>query len=91
MGVLGLLLLFEFISMFMHPYIAHFTHETPVLILLISVGIASVLAPVHHKLEHWWKQKLTHKRSLHPHPALIAGQPSIPENKNEAVHVNDHS
>ncbi len=58
MGLLGLLLLFEFIALFIHPYIEEWTHHTPVLMLLILVAIASILVPLHHKLEHWIKEKL---------------------------------
>jgi tetratricopeptide (TPR) repeat protein len=61
LGVLGLLLLFEFISLFMHPYIASLTHHTPVYMLLILVVIASLLVPMHHKLQHWVTEKLTQK------------------------------
>jgi|SRR5450432_192040 len=60
MGLLALLLLFEFIALFIHPYIEEWTHSTPVLMLLILVAIASILVPLHHKLEHWVKEKLAH-------------------------------
>lgn len=58
MGLLALLLLFEFIALLIHPYIEEWTHSTPVLMLLILVAIASFLVPMHHKLEHWLKEKL---------------------------------
>lgn len=61
MGMLALLLFFEFIALFIHPYIEVWTHHTPVLMLLILVALASILVPLHHKLEHWVKQKLAHK------------------------------
>ena len=61
LGLLGLLLLFEFISLFLHPYIAAFTHHTPVYMLLILVLIASLLVPMHHKLQRWVKEKLAQK------------------------------
>ena len=61
LGLLGLLLLFEFISLFLHPYIASFTHHTPVYMLLILVAIASLLVPMHHKLQQWVKEKLAQK------------------------------
>ena len=53
LGILGLLLVFEFINLIFHSYIAELTHHSPVLMLLILVAIASVLIPVHHRLEHW--------------------------------------
>ena len=61
LGMLGVLLLFEFISLFLHPYIASFTHHTPVYMLLILVVIASLLVPMHHKLQRWVKEKLARK------------------------------
>lgn len=61
MGILGLLLLFEFITLIIHPYIEEWTHHTPVLMFLILVGIAAILTPLHHRLEHWMKKKLVQK------------------------------
>jgi tetratricopeptide (TPR) repeat protein len=58
LGLLGVLLLFEFISLFLHPYIALLTHHTPILMLLVLVGIASVLVPLHHRLEKLVKERL---------------------------------
>ncbi len=60
-GILALLLLFEFISLFIHPFIEELTHHTPVLMFLILVSIAAILVPTHHKLEEWIKEKLAHK------------------------------
>jgi len=61
LGLLGLLLLFEFISLFLHPYIAAYTHHKPILMLLILVAIASILVPMQHKLQQWVKQKLAQR------------------------------
>ena len=61
LGLLGLLLLFEFISLFLHPYIATLTHHITVYMLLIMVAIASMLVPMHHKLQRWVKEKLAQK------------------------------
>lgn len=52
-SVLGLLAVFEFINLFIHPYLAHFTHESPVWMLLILICIGALLVPLHHKLEKW--------------------------------------
>jgi tetratricopeptide (TPR) repeat protein len=62
LGLLGLLLLFEFISLFLHPYIANFTHHKPILMLLILVAIASILVPTQHKLQGWVKERLAQKQ-----------------------------
>lgn len=60
-GILGLLIVFEFINLLIHPWLAWFTHESPVLMLLALVLIASLLIPLHHRLEKWIKEKMTEK------------------------------
>ena len=52
-GVLGLLAVFEFINLFIHPYLSHATNDSPVLMLLILIGIGALLVPLHHRLEIW--------------------------------------
>jgi len=52
-GVLGLLAVFEFINLFIHPYLSHATNHSPVLMLLILIGIGALLVPLHHRLEKW--------------------------------------
>lgn len=58
MGLLGLLILFEFISQPIHPYIDKWTSHTPVLMLMIPVLVAAIIVTLHHKLEHWVKERL---------------------------------
>lgn len=60
-GVLGLLIVFEFINLLLHPWLAQLTHESPVLMLLALVLIAALLIPMHHRLEHWIKEKMVEK------------------------------
>lgn len=62
MGMLGVLMLFEFIALLIHPYIEKWTHHSPVLMLLILVVVASLLVPLHHKMEHWVKEELSNRR-----------------------------
>jgi CDP-diglyceride synthetase len=61
LGVLGLLLFFEFINLYVHPYISEATHESPLYMLLIMVVIASLLIPFHHRIERWIKEKMVAK------------------------------
>ncbi len=63
-GIVALLLVFEFIALFLHPHIERWTHHRPVYMLLILVGIAAILVPIHHKMEKLIKEKLAHK--IHP-------------------------
>jgi len=64
LAIVALLMMFEFIAMLMHPYIEEWTHHSPVFMLLILVTIASILVPMHHKLEELMKSKLIKKSSL---------------------------
>ena len=66
----ALLLVFEYISLLIHPTISFWTHHSPVYMLLILVGIASILVPMHHRLEHWIKETLAHK-IVHPRARKI--------------------
>ena len=63
-AILGLLVVFEFINLLIHPWLAHFTHESPVLMLLALVLIAALLIPLHHRLEHWIKRKMIEKNKI---------------------------
>lgn len=63
LGVLSLLISFEYLTLLLHPYVLEFTHHTPVYEILIFVSIAAVLIPGHHRIEHWLIDKLTNKRS----------------------------
>jgi len=64
LGILALLLVFEFVTLLVHPYIERWTHDAPVLTLVILVAIAAILVPLHHRTEHWVKSKLVHR--AHP-------------------------
>jgi len=61
LGVIALLLVFEFLNLLLHPFLENITHHSPVLMLLALVCIAALLVPVHHKLEHWATHKLVEK------------------------------
>ena len=63
-AVLALLVVFEFINLLIHPWLASFTHELPALMLLALVTIASLLIPLHHRLEHWIKEKMMEKNKI---------------------------
>jgi hypothetical protein len=63
-GVLGLLVVFEFINLLFHPWLALVTHESPVLMLIALVLIASLLIPLHHRLEKWIKEKMIEKNKV---------------------------
>jgi tetratricopeptide (TPR) repeat protein len=58
LGVVSLLVLFEYLTLLLHPYVAELTHHTPVYEILIFVSIAAILIPAHHRVEHWLVDKL---------------------------------
>ena len=58
LGIVVLLITFEFIDQVLHPIIQHTTHDSPILMLLILVSIAALLVPLHYKLENWAIGKL---------------------------------
>ncbi|MEP6674758.1 MAG: hypothetical protein ABJA78_06375 [Ferruginibacter sp.] len=60
-GIIGLLIVFEFLNLLLHPFLETVTHHTPVLMLLALVCIAALLVPLHHKLEKWATHKLVEK------------------------------
>jgi tetratricopeptide (TPR) repeat protein len=62
LGLLGVILIFEFINLLAHPWIEKITHHNPILTLLILVVLASVLIPPHHYLDNIVKKKLVRKR-----------------------------
>lgn len=61
LGVVSLLIVFEFLNLLLHPWLGKITHESPVLMLLIMVALAAVLVPMHHRLEHWITHQLVEK------------------------------
>jgi tetratricopeptide (TPR) repeat protein len=61
LGVVALLLVFEFLNLLLHPFLERITHHSPVLMLLAMVCIAGLLVPLHHKLEKWATHKLVEK------------------------------
>ncbi|TCZ74895.1 hypothetical protein [Flaviaesturariibacter aridisoli] len=63
LGIVSLLILFEFLNLLLHPYIGSATHHSPVWMLVIMVVLAAILVPLHHKVEHWLTHKLVAKNN----------------------------
>lgn len=63
LGIISLLIVFEFLNLLFHPYLGKLTHHSPVLMLLGMVCIAALLVPLHHKLEHWIGHQLVEKNT----------------------------
>ena len=58
-GIISLLLFFEYLNLFLHPFAQKISHHTPIIELLILVLVASMLIPLHHRIEHWFLKHLT--------------------------------
>jgi len=61
LGVIALLIVFEFLNLLLHPFLERVTDHSPVLMLLALVCIAALLVPLHHRLEKWATHKLVEK------------------------------
>ncbi|HRH57872.1 MAG TPA: tetratricopeptide repeat protein [Chitinophagales bacterium] len=64
LGVVSLLLSFEYIMLLLHPLIVSITNHMPLYQLLIFAIIASVLTPLHHRIENWLVKILTKKERV---------------------------
>jgi tetratricopeptide (TPR) repeat protein len=60
-GIIGLLITFEFLNLLFHPFIEKITGHSPALMLLCLAGIASLMVPLHHWMEHWITTKMVEK------------------------------
>ncbi|MEP6674175.1 MAG: tetratricopeptide repeat protein [Ferruginibacter sp.] len=61
LGIIALLLVFEFFNLLLHPFIENLTHHSPVFTFLALVCLAAILAPLHHTAEKWAINKLIEK------------------------------
>jgi tetratricopeptide (TPR) repeat protein len=59
LGIVSLLLLFEYLTLLLHPFVVELTHHTPIFELLIFVSIAAILIPGHHRIEALLIERLT--------------------------------
>jgi tetratricopeptide (TPR) repeat protein len=66
LGVLSLLLFFEFITDLIYPYVGQLTNENPIWEMLFLVILAASLEPLNFKLEHWVKEHLVHRHVQAP-------------------------
>jgi tetratricopeptide (TPR) repeat protein len=61
LGVMALLIVFEFFNLLLHPYLERVTNHTPVFMLLALVCVAAVIIPLHYRIEKWSTAKLVEK------------------------------
>ena len=80
MGVVSLLLFFEFLILLLHPLIEELMHHNKVLELLVLVVMGAGLVPLHHRLEQIVLARLTRPRVLkHLSPIPIDAAENIAE------------
>lgn len=60
-GVITLLIVFEFFNLLLHPLLEKITDHSTLLMLMGMVCIASLLVPMHHKIEKWATNTLIEK------------------------------
>lgn len=60
-GVMALLIVFEFFNLLLHPFLESITNHSTLYMLLAMVCIASLLVPMHHKIEKWATTTLIEK------------------------------
>lgn len=61
LGVVVLLVVFEFMNLLLHPVLEKITNHSTVLMLLALVAIAALIVPLHHRLQKWVSVKLVEK------------------------------
>lgn len=59
LGIASLLMLFEFISLLVHPFIEKITNHNVILMYIILLIIASALVPLHHRMEKFVKERFS--------------------------------
>jgi tetratricopeptide (TPR) repeat protein len=64
LGIIVLLIVFEFINLFLHPIIGQITNHSPILMLLTLVCIAALLVPSHNRLEKWAVSRMIKKNEM---------------------------
>lgn len=66
LGFVSFIFLFEFIILLADKTIQRWTHEEPWKVLVIKIGLAAVLVPLHHWLEHKVIHYLSHRKRVEP-------------------------
>jgi tetratricopeptide (TPR) repeat protein len=83
LGILSLLLFFEFITDLIYPYVGRLTNDNPIWEMLFLVSLAALLEPLNFKLEHWVKGHLVRRPAHAPIPVMVAGISNDPESVQE--------
>lgn len=79
LGILSLLLFFEFITDLIYPYVSNLTNDSAIWEMLILVVVAALLEPLNYRMEHWVKERLVHKPVHEPIPVMVESSPDKAE------------
>lgn len=63
LGIASLLMLFEFISLLIHPYVEKYSGHNVAVMYIILLTIASGLVPLHHKMEAYVKNNFSNSNN----------------------------
>ncbi|HEY4147615.1 MAG TPA: tetratricopeptide repeat protein [Chitinophagaceae bacterium] len=85
LGFFSFIFLFEFVILLADKQIHEWTHGEPWKILFIKIGLAAILLPLHHWLEHKVIHYLTTRKKIAAHGFLGAGR-LLKGKKAETVH-----
>ncbi len=89
LGLIALLVTFEFLYLLIDRFLANFTHESTLWMLLIWVMLGALLAPLDNFMEHWIKHRLVEKNKAikiaAAHKTLETLEEEIMEHDNKKV------
>jgi tetratricopeptide (TPR) repeat protein len=71
-GIFSLLFLFEYITIFLHPWVVEQTGHSPIFEIFIFVAIAAIISPTHHRIEAWLINRLNTRHQRRINKALAA-------------------
>ena len=90
MGVVSLLLFFEFLILLLHPLIEELMHHNKIFELLVLVVLGAGLVPFHHKLEHILIEKLTKGKPAKQEEFKNSDENSFPDGReNKEPKINN--
>ena len=67
LSTLSLIILFEFVQLLLHGPVEKITHHDLLLTFLYVLGIAALIIPVHHRIEHWMHHRISLQTSPKKH------------------------
>lgn len=79
LGIISILLFFEYITLLLHPFIAEKTNHSPFIEIIVFVAIAAVITPSHHRIERWLIDNLKRYNYLKLHPKEVQPKENVSE------------